>query len=225
VSLENDWMKAEILQRVFELAKEVERAARSIGRRKEAIRRLASYHPPYKLHLGCGSIHLDRWINVDWDHSLQSVDIVWDLAYGIPVPDASCRIIYCEHFLEHLPVEQGVAFLRECRRVLGQAGVLRVAMPSLDVLLSRCHDGSWRDQDWLNWPEYRFVKTQAEMLNIAFRWWGHQWLYDREELHRRLREAAFNQVRNVEWGESEIPELRNIESRRDSLLICEATVS
>ena len=59
------------------------------------------------------------------------------------------------------------------------------------------------------------------MLNMIFRGWGHQWLYDREELHRRLKEAGFRNIRDVEWGESQFPELRNRETRKDSLLICE----
>lgn len=59
------------------------------------------------------------------------------------------------------------------------------------------------------------------MLNIAFRWWGHQWLYDQEELHSRLWEAGFSIIRDVEWVNSDIPELRNLETRKDSLLICE----
>jgi hypothetical protein len=52
------------------------------------------------------------------------------------------------------------------------------------------------------------------MLNMAFRAWGHKWLYDREELHRRLHEAGFTRVKDVEWGGSEEVELRNRETRR-----------
>lgn len=61
------------------------------------------------------------------------------------------------------------------------------------------------------------------MLNIAFRWWGHRWLYDREELHRRLGEAGFDRLEDVAPGQSTRPELRNLETRPDSLLVCEAT--
>jgi predicted SAM-dependent methyltransferase len=216
-------MKNTIIQRGYELAKEIERTIRTFGHRKETIRKLASYQKPYKLHLGCGNIHLDGWVNIDHDASLSAVDLVWDLAYGIPAEDSSCRLVFCEHFLEHLSVESGGYFLRECRRVLERGGILRVAMPSLDVIIERAFDGSWRDQDWLNWPEFRFVKTRAEMLNIAFRWWGHQWLYDREELHRRLYESDFLKVSDSAWGQSKTAELRGLERRRDSLLICEAT--
>lgn len=47
-------------------------------------------------------------------------------------------------------------------------------------------------------------------------------VYDREEVKRRLCDAGFTDVNNVEWGRSDLPELRNRETRLDSLLICEA---
>jgi len=180
------------------------------------------FDSPYKLHLGCGKIKLDGWVNVDLDSELADVDIVWDLSMGIPVDDATCSFIFCEHLIEHFTSEQGAFFLSECNRVLSAEGVLRIATPSLDHIIDEICRGNWRAQDWLSQPEYHFIQTRAEMLNIVFRWWGHQWLYDREELHRRLREAGFTTIEDVEWGMSNHDQLRNLESRSDSLLICEA---
>jgi predicted SAM-dependent methyltransferase len=151
-------------------------------------------------------------------------DIVWDLRNGLPVPDQSCRLIYSEHVLEHLPVADGVKLLRDCRRALIPGGVVRIAMPSLDVLLEKSVNGNWRDQDWLKWPGHEFIQSRAEMLNISFRSWDHQWLYDREELHRRLTESGFTIIRDVGWGESEEPDLCNRETRKDSMLICEGVI-
>ncbi len=192
-------------------------------KRREIEKKLARFSIPYKLHLGCGTVKFDGWINIDSNATFQTVDIAWDLARGIPVKDASCRFFYAEHLLEHMTVETGVSFLRECARVLMEGGILRIAMTSLDDLIEKSCHGNWRDQDWLSWPEYQFIQTRAEMLNVAFRWWGHQWLYDREELHRRLKEAGFSQLKDVQWGSSDFSDLKNRETRTDSLLICEAT--
>jgi predicted SAM-dependent methyltransferase len=178
-----------------------------------------------RIHLGCGRIRFDGWVNIDGDPSISTPDVIWDVGRGIPVPDASCELVYSEHLLEHLKVEDGVALLRECWRVLAPGGRLRFAMPSLDSILERCAAGQWRDQDWLTWPDHQFIQTKAEMLNIVFRWWGHQWIYDAEEFHRRLREAGFTTIHDAAWGESAVPELRNRETRKDSLLICEAEKS
>lgn len=187
-----------------------------------ARRKLRRFARPYKLHLGCGSVRFEGWINVDLDWRNPAVDLTWDLSTGLPLDDGSCRLIYCEHVLEHFPVEQGVGLLRECRRALADGGVLRIAMPSLDAILAKAAGQNWREQDWLAWPEYQFIQTRAEMLNVCFYWWGHRWLYDREELHRRLGEAEFTSIEDVGWGASKFPEFQNRETRKDSLLICEA---
>jgi predicted SAM-dependent methyltransferase len=188
----------------------------------EAKIKLRTFSRPLKLHLGCGRVRLKDWVNIDSDTSLGTADIVWDLTRGIPVDNSSCKLVYCEHLLEHFTVEQGLSLLRECYRVLEPGGVLRVAMPSLDVLIKDSYLGSWRGQDWLSWPQYQFIETRAEMLNIAFRGWGHKWLYDQEELHRRLKESGFKDIRDAEWGTSDIDDFTGLEIRKDSLLICEA---
>jgi predicted SAM-dependent methyltransferase len=185
---------------------------------------LCNFKVPYKLHIGCGSIRLDDWINIDIDKNNPIVDVVWDASCGLPfLENNSCFLIYNEHFLEHLSIEQAGIFLKECYRVLEFNGILRIAMPSLEYTVNKYQSENWRDQDWLTWKGNEFIQTRAEMINIAFRWWGHQWLYDREELHRRLKEAGFTIIRDVEWGYSKIPELSNLETRKDSKLICEAT--
>lgn len=198
-------------------------AGQKLSRERHAVEeKIGAYASPYKLHIGCGRIRFDGWINIDRDPSISMPDVVWDLSRGVPVPDESCALIYSEHLLEHLKVEEGVALLSECRRVLQPGGTLRFSMPSLDALLEKCYSGNWRDQDWLTWPEHQFIQTRAEMVNIFFRWWGHQWIYDVEEFHRRLTEAGFTKVREMPWGRSSIPGLCDRETRKDSFLICEA---
>lgn len=92
----------------------------------------SSFDYPYKLHLGCGNIKLSNWINIDGDPLVEAVDIVWDLSKPIPLNDKSCQLLYCEHFLEHLDIDQGLCFLAECHRLLKDDGVLRIAVPSLE---------------------------------------------------------------------------------------------
>ncbi|MEH2052150.1 glycosyltransferase [Nostoc sp.] len=186
---------------------------------------LSTFDKPYKLNIGCGHIKFDNWINIDIDKDKKAVDLVCNAAQKLPFDDDSCALIYNEHFLEHLTVEEGIFFLRECYRVLQPGGILRIAMPSLEYVMQKYNSEEWQNQEWLNWSEFKFIKTRAEMLNISFRWWGHQWLYDREELNRRLLETGYTNIKDVTWGLSDIPELRNRETRADSLLICEAQLA
>ena len=177
--------------------------------------------PPYKLHFACGTVRLPNWINIDRDPVSEIIDVSWDVREPLPIPDGSVRLIYHEHFLEHLTVSEGLGFLRESRRLLEPGGVLRVAMPDLAECVRQYYENDWR-QPWMKKYGYEWIQTRAENINISFRDWEHKWLYDREELHRRLHEAGFETLRDCTLLESPVPELCNLETRAETLLICEA---
>ena len=211
-----------LLKRVYQFIKRTQERMLDRKRQEDAEKRIAFFEPPYMLHVGCGHNRFDGWLNIDLNDNLDTVDISWDASKRFPFDDGSCTLIYSEHFLEHLTVEQASTFLSECYRLLRPGGTLRIATPSLSEIIQKYNSGDWRNQDWLTKSEYQFIETGAEMVNIAFRWWGHKWLYDREELRRRLHDAGFGEVTDVGWGKSNVPDLRNRETRKDSLLICEA---
>src|SRR5262249_11235847 len=157
---------------------------------------------------GCGDEPFPGWVNLDLD-PLKGADIVWDVTDGLPFPDGTCAFVYSEHFLEHIPIQQGVRFLSECHRCLRSGGVVRIAMPSMEETMRHYCENIWSKQPWLQEYGYEWIKTRAEYANICFREWGHQWLYDFEELERRLREAGFSRIASVMRGESEYPEQQN----------------
>lgn len=95
-------------------------------------------------------------------------------------------------------------------------------MPDLQSLVRHVHEGTWREQHWVKELSDEKIRTGAEMLNIAMRAWGHAWLYDWEELARRLQESGFAECRRVVPGTSAAPALCGLESRPDSLLVGEA---
>lgn len=208
----------------------------AVGRRADALRmkrakaqrvsdakaRLGHAGRPFKVNVGCGNEPFKEWLNLDADAATRA-DIVWDVTDALPFPDDSCAFIYCEHFLEHISVQEGVRFLAECRRCLQNGGVLRIGMPSAREIVRNYHENDWASQSWLEKYGYSSIKTRAEYVNVCFRHWGHQWLYDAEELERRLREAGFRQIDSPDWGESKYAELRHRETRIETLLICEAT--
>ena len=210
-----------IIRKIFHGTISIVKAPQNQLYTHRALKYICSQNPPYRLHLGCGNIRLDNWINIDINKT-KAVDFTWDITERLPFCDNSCELIYNEHVLEHLAIAEGTSFLRECHRVLQKDGILRIAMPSLEDLIKSYNNKIWNDADWLSWPQYQFIKTKAEMLNIAFRWWGHQWLYDGQELIRRLKDVGFQIIQKVEWGKSNILALQNLESRKDSKLICEA---
>lgn len=171
-----------------------------------------------RLHIGCGKIRLENWVNAD---VVPGAQLIIDIRWPLPFPANYLERIYSEHVLEHVTYGTAIRFLREALRVLAPGGVIRIAMPDLDDLIEG-YSENWRRFEWVRWPEHAFIKTRAQMINIAFRWWGHEHLYNREELVRALIEGGFTEFRFVDIGTSEHDDLRNLESRLDSKLVVEA---
>lgn len=179
-----------------------------------------------KLNIGCGTDYKEGWINIDnnSDHNITRLDLNWDLRHYLPFPSGSVDFIFNEHFLEHLSVEQGKAAIREFLRVLKPGGVIRIAMPDLEDIVAFFYDKNWKDLPTLKRFSLTFVKTRAELININFRWWGHQWLYNYEELERRVHEVDPSIIIvKCEHNKSEIPTLCNLETRDESTLVVEIT--
>jgi predicted SAM-dependent methyltransferase len=174
-----------------------------------------------KVHLGCGPIHLDGWVNIDINKAVKP-DVRVDLRFGFPAPASSVAFIFSEHVFEHFSLEDGSQLFADCSVALKPGGVMRIAMPDLRYIVNR-YLGDWRDQAWLDEPGYEVIDTAARMLNFALRSWEHLYIYDIEDLTLRLNQAGFTAVAPREWGKSRYPELTGLEQRPDSLLIVEAT--
>jgi predicted SAM-dependent methyltransferase len=174
-----------------------------------------------RLHIGSGQRHLPGWINID-NQRLPGVDRVIDVRKGLRFHDVA--MIFAEHFLEHLPLEDGLVFLRECRRVLRPDGILRLSTPNLAWVIASHYrlDESLPARDGL----FDCLRT-----NKAFRGWGHQFLYNRASLALALRAAGFASVTFHAYGESPHPDLRGVEGHEKSqdvpewphVLVAEAT--
>jgi predicted SAM-dependent methyltransferase len=172
-----------------------------------------------KLHLGCGDVYFDGWVNIDRES--EKADVKLDLRSTLPYDNDSVDFIYSEHVIEHLTVQEGIRVLSECHRVLKSGGVVRIATPDLNYVIFR-YLFFWKRQDWIKTYGYDWIRTRAEMLNIGMREWGHQYLYNGEELDRRLREVGFLKISRAKLNRSKFNELQQRETRRDSKLIMEA---
>jgi predicted SAM-dependent methyltransferase len=180
-----------------------EKISRTI-RRRSVSRRLAGQT---RLHLACGSNVLEAWANIDYESN--GAVIGWDLTEGLPVGSETIERIFCEHFIEHITLEQAQALVAECYRCLRPAGVLRLSTPNLNKVVEEYQLGrtsEWHDVGWS-------PVTPCRMVNEAFRLWGHQFVYDENELTLLLRQAGFPTVRQAAWRESGIADLRNLECR------------
>jgi predicted SAM-dependent methyltransferase len=155
--------------------------------------------PRPKLHIGSGRARLEGWVNMDIQ-ALPGVDVVADVTQGLDFENVEA--IFAEHFLEHLAIDDALAFLGEAYRVLGKDGWLRLSTPNLD---------------WVWSTHYRLgaapdVKRAAALaLNRAFHGWRHRFLWNREMLEEALAASGFDPIRWCRYGESELPVFTGIE--------------
>ncbi len=185
---------------------------------------LASYKV-VKLNIGCGTDYKKGWINIDnnSDNNIENLDLNWDLLNPLPFDDNSADFIFHEHFMEHLSVEEAQAVMKDLMRVLKPDGVMRIAMPDLATIVDTYINIPINKDPVLKGRKIDFVKTPAEWMNMSFRWWGHKWLYDWEELQRRMKEVGYTTIKRCKLKQSSHPELKNLETRPESLLIAEVT--
>ncbi len=87
---------------------------------------------PY-LNIGCGSTWHKDWVNIDFQSSSEHV-IAHNLLNGIPFPDNSFEVVYHSHVLEHFLPQDAEKLIKECYRVLKPGGILRVAVPDLEII-------------------------------------------------------------------------------------------
>ncbi len=94
-----------------------------------------------KLHLGCGSVHLDGYINIDkYNPRADRVMDVCELDY----PDNSVDEIFTSHMVEHLAYSEFVKALREWKRVLKQSGTLIIRCPNAERHLKEWLSGDYK---------------------------------------------------------------------------------
>lgn len=177
------------------------------------------------LNVGCGTDYKEGWINIDnnSDNNIEKLDLNWDLRNPLPLEENSVDFIFHEHFMEHLTPEEGIRATQDFMRVLKPGGVLRIATPDLEQVVHKYLNVPLEKDETLKTFNLDFIKTKAERMNISFSWWGHRWIYDWEELERRLKEAGCRNIKRCDLRESQYDELRNLETREESKLIAEVT--
>lgn len=81
-----------------------------------------------KLHLGCGDIIKEGWVNLDI-REMPGVDVVRDVLRGLPFHDETFDHILSTNFLEHIPQADVIWFMNEMWRVLKFGGTMQHLVP------------------------------------------------------------------------------------------------
>ena len=102
------------------------------------------------LNLGCGRRTHSSWINIDYSR-IAILKTSWfmrrfassrvppnyvnhNLRNGIPYANETVDVVYSSHFLEHLPHQEALPFVREVYRVLKIGGIIRLVVPDLESI-------------------------------------------------------------------------------------------
>lgn len=165
------------------------------------------------INLGSGHWKFDGWVNVDLDMDSRP-DVCVDLSGGLPFRTTSADFMNTEDFIDQLDLDQAAAFLRECHRILKPGGVIRILTPDVEQLTRLyLHEPEalktlWRDHVGVPLQ----YGTAAEILNVGMRFAGHTFLYDAETFAGMAADCGFR-AQQVEFRESEFPELRGLDLR------------
>lgn len=132
-----------------------------------------------------------------------------DVVRGLPVPEGSCRRLFCDQVLEHLSRADCDQALRECHRLLAVDGVFRLFVPDL---ASIARDYVSRE-NLSGESTHHFVETlgmgECErargLKGLLQSWLGnsrHRWMWDEASMSRALSEAGFGSIRRVQYQDS-----------------------
>ena len=172
------------------------------------------------LHVGCGNRPIPGWCNTDVAHLNANVQYVNALE-PLPFEDASFQYVFSEHFIEHLPFEEGLRFFREAARVLKPGGILRTATPDLKFLSELYSGADGGRKRYIDYVSRQFDQDKPASpvvcFNRAFYGWGHRFIYDAPFLEQILSPFGFVRFKTFKPGQSDTPALQGLEQHGKSV--------
>jgi predicted SAM-dependent methyltransferase len=137
-----------------------------------------------KIHLGCGDIILNGWINIDArraDHVHINTDII-DLK---EFSDQSIGVIYLSHVLEHFDFVESIKLLKLFFSKLKKGGVLLISVPDFEALVSV-----------YNKTKNIEIVKRALMGGQDYEYNYHKSVYNYELLSSNLESMGFNNIKS-----------------------------
>jgi len=156
-----------------------------------------------------------------------------DATRPLPIADGAFDWAYSEHFVEHLGLRGAIAWLREVRRVVRTGGLVRITTPDL-----RRYAQAYLAGDTAFFAEHaRQLAAMglpgapvrpAWMVNQLFRFYGHRWIFDADELRHLAAAAGFDPatLKEYRFGEGQDPAVCKLDQavRSDESLYVELVV-
>lgn len=160
--------------------------------------------------------------DTEWPPSIKRVS----LTRHFPWKEGSVDAIYSSHMLEHLTRHEANSVLANCFRALRPGGVIRLALPDLEVAvheyLRMKQAGKLDSADVLIESLYMVPEIEGSALHklaIRFVHRPHKWMYDGDSIKQVLRTHGFVEIERCEFARGACPDLAELENRPGSLFI------
>lgn len=144
-----------------------------------------------KLHLGCGTKHIDGYVNVDV-RDLPGVDLIADITYLNTIEKGTADVIYVSHVLEHITRTMYKGVLKRWFNILAPGGTLRIAVPDFEAVVE--HYNEHKDLTLLRGFLYG-GQTYPENF--------HYCAWDFEQLSADLKSVGFENVERYDWRQTD----------------------
>ncbi len=187
------------------------------------------------VQFGCGWLAPEGWRNFDASPTLrfERIPVIGtlytkndsrfpenveygDITVGLPIPDESCKGIYCSHVLEHLSLNDFRDALSNTHRKLQKGGVFRLVLPDLRYYATRyVNDESDNAAMEFMRDTYLGVESRKRGILSFMKYWlgnsQHLWMWDFSTLQAELSRAGFVNIRRASYGDSSDPKFGEVE--------------
>lgn len=184
------------------------------------------------LHIGCGPILIPStpeiaWANIDKEAHFTSDTpqfLRWNCLDLVPrFGPRVADIIWSCHMLEHLEYpRETTSFLADCHKLLKPGGILRLAVPDLELVAKAYVAGS--DLKFIHGPDFKAYYHKSESRAERLHWFTHSWehtiTFDFDLLSSLLFDAGFkNGIWRKGFNESSIPNWNHDRFQSESLYV------
>jgi SAM-dependent methyltransferase len=159
----------------------------------------------------------------------RSGTVEYATAQRIPAQTGTADVIYSSHMLEHLHPRDARLFLAEVKRVLRPGGIIRLALPDLEMIvrayIAHGDADTMVESTLLATPVCSGVLGKLRFLVVGNR--HHLWMYDGRSLCRLLAACGFSEATVMSAGSTRIPYASplDLNERADQSVYVEATPS
>jgi len=135
-------------------------------------------------------------------------NIEWgDIIKGLPLPQNSCKGVYCSHILEHLSLNDFRIALRNTIKILEPGGIFRLVLPDLELSVRNYIENPSNDAslEFMNETSLGHETRARGFKGLLKVWLGnnlHLWMWDYKSIKLELEHAGFIEVRRATIGDS-----------------------